>query len=138
MATFNDATAFLGRGWSRPLRTTPTGEAVLVAEDEDIRQAILIILGTNRGERVMRPDFGAGLDSFVFEPVNLATITRIRNRVTESLITWEARIDVIEVRVTPNGAESNRLDIDLDYRVRSSNALHNLVYPFYLDEGTPR
>ena len=138
MPTFNDATAFLGRGWSQPLRTTPTGEAVLVTEDEDIRQAILIILGTNRGERVMRPDFGAGLDSFVFEPVNLATITRIRNRVTESLITWEARIDVIEVRVTPNGAERNRLDIDLDYRVRSSNALHNLVYPFYLDEGTPR
>ena len=138
MPTFNDATAFLGRGWSQPLRTTPTGEAVLVAEEEDIRQAILIILGTNRGERVMRPDFGAGLDSFVFEPVNLATITRVKNRVTESLITWEARIDVIEVRVTPNGAESNRLDIDLDYRVRSSNALHNLVYPFYLDEGTPR
>ena len=48
----------------------------------------LIILGTNRGERVMRPDFGAGLHAFVFEPISAATITRIRNRVSEALVTW--------------------------------------------------
>jgi hypothetical protein len=138
MSTPNDANAFLGRGWSWPIRTTALGTAELVAAEEDIRQAILIILGTNRGERVMRPDFGAGLRAFVFEPISVATITRIRNRVSEALVTWEARIDLIDVRVTPVGIEKSQLDIEIEYRVRGSNALHNLVYPFYLDEGTPR
>jgi phage baseplate assembly protein W len=138
MSIPNEANAFLGRGWSWPLRTTALGTPEQVAAEDDIRQAILIILGTNPGERVMRPEFGAGLRAFVFEPISMATITRIRNRVSEALINWEARIDLIEVRVTPAGSESNQLDIDIDYRVRGSNALHNLVYPFYLDEGTPR
>ena len=138
MSIPGEADAFLGRGWSWPLQSTPLGEAGQVAGEDDIHQAILIILGTNPGERVMRPDFGAGLNSFVFEPVNVATMTRIRNRVRDSLIRWEARIDVLDVRVVAAGSERNQLDIELDYRVRGSNALHNLVYPFYLDEGTPR
>lgn len=138
MASPNEANAFLGRGWSWPPRSTPLGTVAQVFGEDDIHQSILIILGTNPGERVMRPTFGAGLNSFVFEPVSVATITRIKNRVTEALTTWEARIDLEEVRVTPNGSERNQLDIEIDYRVRGSNALHNLVYPFYLEEGTPR
>jgi phage baseplate assembly protein W len=138
MSTPSEANAFLGRGWSWPFRTSPLGTVEQVAAEEDIRQAILIILGTDRGERVMRPDFGAGLRAFVFEPISPATMTRVRNRVSEALINWEARIDLIEVRVIPAGSENNQLDIEIDYRIRGSNALHNLVYPFYLDEGTPR
>jgi phage baseplate assembly protein W len=133
-----DPRVFLGSGWNFPIAVRPDGSMAMAAYDEDVRQAILIILGTNPGERVMRPDFGAGLDSFVFEPVNPTTMTRVRTRVHDALVDWEARIDVLDVTVTTDPDQRNRLDIDVHYRVRTTNALHNLVYPFYLDEGTPQ
>jgi len=133
-----DPQAFLGFGWSFPVRFEADGVPAIVGHEQDIHEAILIILGTNPGERVMRPDFGAGLESFVFEPVSRTTMTRIASRVREALIDWEARIDVVEVQVTTDLAQRNRLEIEISYRVRTTNALHNLVYPFYLDEGAPQ
>ena len=100
-----------------------------------MRQAIVIILSTNPGERVMRPDFGAGLDRFVFEPVNAATIAQLRTRVRDALVAWEPRIDVLEVDVTPQGDPPVVLLVEMSYRVRATNALQNLVYPFYLQEA---
>jgi phage baseplate assembly protein W len=137
-ATAVDPRAFLGSGWAFPVGVMVDGAPTMSAFDEDVRQAIVIILGTSPGERVMRPDFGAGLDDFVFEPVNPTTMTRVRNRVHDALVDWEARIDVLEVTVDTDADVRNRLNIAVDYRVRATNALHNLVYPFYLDEGTPR
>jgi phage baseplate assembly protein W len=85
----------------------------------------------------MRPDFGAGLNAFVFEPVNITTMALVQTRVQEALIAWEPRIDVEEVKVTTDPAERNKLIIDTTYRVRVTNTRFNLVYPFYLQEGTP-
>jgi phage baseplate assembly protein W len=128
---------FLGRGWAFPVQPDEAGEVALAAYEEDIRQAVHIILGTAQGERVMRPDFGAGLQALVFEPINARTRALVRLRVEEALITWEPRIDVQEVRVRPEGAVVNKLLIDIDYRVRATNTFFNLVYPFYLLEGEP-
>ena len=130
------AKSFLGIGWAFPPGVEADGSTAEAVYEEDVRQAICIILGTNPGERVMRPDFGAGLKAFVFEPVNTNTTARIRNRVQESLVTWERRIDVETVKITPDRAEPFRLLIEVIYRVRATNAVHNLVYPFYLEEGT--
>jgi phage baseplate assembly protein W len=127
--------AFLGVGWSFPPCLGADGRANMAAYEEDIRQAILIILGTDRGERVMRPDFGAGLNSFVFEPVNRTTMQLVKSRVEESLIDWEARIDIQAVTVAADASERNKLTIEVTYRVRATNAVRNLVYPFYLQEG---
>ncbi|HEV7473304.1 MAG TPA: GPW/gp25 family protein [Pyrinomonadaceae bacterium] len=128
--------AFLGVGWSFPLQVDVTGAPVMVAYEEDIRQAIMIIMGTEPGERIMRPDFGAGLNRFVFEPVNTTTMALVKTRVRESLIDWEPRIDVVSVEVTTDENEKNLLLIEMSYRVRATNTLHNLVYPFYLQEAT--
>jgi phage baseplate assembly protein W len=84
----------------------------------------------------MRPDFGAGLNRFVFEPVNTTTMALVKTRVRESLIDWEPRIDVVSVEVTTDENEKNLLLIEMSYRVRATNTLHNLVYPFYLQEAT--
>jgi phage baseplate assembly protein W len=127
--------AFLGVGWNFPPQLEPDGTLSLVVFDEDIRQAIRIILGTSPGERVMQPDFGAGLDDFVFEPINTTTFERVRTRVQEALIDWEPRIDVLDVIVTFNNQERGALLIDLHYRVRATNTVQNFVYPFYLEEG---
>ncbi len=129
-----DDKAFLGRGWSFPLRAGVDGEIAMVDSAEDIRQSIRIILGTNPGERVMRPGFGAGLQSLVFEPINTATLALARHRVEQALITWEPRIDTITVSVSAE-PELGRLLIDVSYRMRSTNTFYNLVYPFYLLEG---
>jgi hypothetical protein len=130
------AKAFLGVGWAFPPHLESDRRVSLVAYEQDIEQAIRIILGTNRGERVMRPDFGAGLAEFVFEPANTTTAELVRKRVEEALVDWEPRIDLQQVTVTIDLNERNRLDIDVSYRVRATNTLHNLVYPFYLQEGT--
>jgi uncharacterized protein len=129
--------AFLGVGWAFPPRLDPSGGVALAAYEEDIAQAIRIIALTNPGERVMRPTFGAGLDSFVFEPVSATTLALVQTRVRDALIDWEPRIDVDEVIVTAP-ATADRLVIEVRYRVRATNSLHNLVFPYYLSEGTPR
>lgn len=129
-----DDKAFLGRGWSFPLRAAADGEIAMAEAEEDIRQSIRIILGTNHGERVMRPGFGAGLQRLVFEPMNTATLALAKHRVEEALITWEPRIDSITVKVSAE-PDLGRLLIDVTYRMRSTNTFYNLVYPFYLLEG---
>jgi phage baseplate assembly protein W len=126
--------AFLGRGWAFPV-CTRRGEIQTAAFDEDIRQSIRIIIGTNPGERRMRPDFGTGLNAFLFEPVNTTTLALIETRVRESLVDWEPRIDVERVRVESDEQLPNLVLIDVHYRVRATNARANLVYPFYLEEG---
>ena len=130
--------AFLGVGWSFPTCLEPDGRAEMVAFEDDIAQAIRIILSTNRGERVMRPDFGAGLDAFVFEPVSQMTMQLLKTRVEEALIDWEPRIDVMSVSVSTDPALRDRLLVEITYRVRATNSVSNLVYPFYLQEGGPR
>ena len=125
---------FLGRGWGFPIQPDHTGEIATAAFEEDIRQAIQLILGTAQGERVMRPDFGAGLRTLVFEPMNTTTKALVRHRVEEALITWEPRIDNITVEVKAD-PPLGRLMIDIHYRVRTTNTFYNLVYPFYLLEA---
>jgi phage baseplate assembly protein W len=127
--------AFLGVGWGFPLALAAGGALASAVYEEDVRQSILIILGTRRGERLMRPDFGAGLEDFVFEPISVATREAIKKRVTDSLVDWEPRIDVTDVAVGSDAPALGRLLIDVRYRVRATNTHYNLVYPFYLQEG---
>jgi uncharacterized protein len=135
-SNLDPAKAFLGVGWAFPLQLDVDNTLAMVAYEEDIYQAIWIILGTNPGERVMRPDFGAGLNTFVFEPVNTTTLALVEDRVRGALVDWEPRIDVQEVKVTTDAVERHKLIIEVLYRVRATNSLKNLVYPFYLQEGT--
>src|SRR3954469_15622901 len=91
---------FLGVGWAFPIGVDLSGETALAADDEDIRQAIRIVLNTTPGERVMRPDFGAGLPALVFEPINTTSMALARHHVEQALIRWEPRIDSVAVDVT--------------------------------------
>jgi phage baseplate assembly protein W len=128
--------AFLGVGWGFPVQPDPnTGRTLLVAAEQDIDQAIRIILDTGRGERVMRPDFGCGANDLVFEALDTATFTRVQATVREALTRFEPRIELIDVTVDPMQAADGLLLIDIDYRVRATNQSGNLVYPFYFREG---
>lgn len=127
---------WLGRGWAFPVLMDRHTSSIAMAEYEaDIRQAILILLHTAPGERLMRPDFGCGIHELVFETIDVATLTRVQATVEEALAKYEARIEVIGVKVDPLRAEDGQLLVELEYRVRRTNQIRNLVYPFYFREG---
>ena len=126
---------FLGVGWSLPMQTDEEGALRLAEYEESVRQSIWLILGTSRGERVMRPDFGCGLYDLVFEVNSASTAGRIARDVTDALLFLEPRIDVVNVQVQPEG---EALLISIDYQVRATNNMFNLVYPFYLERTSSR
>lgn len=127
-------TEFLGTGWKYPV-TLEKGEIALSRHEEDIRQAIRIILETAPGERLMRPDFGCGIHDYVFAPNNVRTAGLIRFHVEESLRRWEPRIDLETVNVRPDPDAASTILIDISYKVKSTDSRYNLVYPFYLERG---
>jgi uncharacterized protein len=128
---------FLGKGWKFPVRVDAQGKIAMSDYEDDIKEAIKIILETAKFERLMRPDFGCDIHEFVFSSMNAANLLRIENTVREALIIWEPRIDVNDVKCTLDTTNpyDGRLLITIDSRVRSTNTQFNLVYPFYLKEG---
>lgn len=130
-----DSREFLGRGIGFPFRVDrSTGKIAMAHQEEDIRQAVELILRTQRGERVMRPGFGARVMDFVFEETTQETGFALERDVFEALTRWEPRIRDIEAEssISPEG---NALLVRVRYTVRSTNNMFNVVYPFYLMEG---
>lgn len=126
--------AFLGVGWAHPVR--PDGEGIATAAYEaGIRDSLWLVLGTARGERVMRPDFGCGIHDLVFAATTTTTLGRVVREVRDALVRWEPRVEVLEVDAAPDPAEPSRLLVRVDYRVRTTNNQFNLVYPFYLERS---
>ena len=126
---------FLGTGIAFPLSVNKDGLIAMNSLEDHVRQSILLILETARGERVMRPGFGCDLDELVFEPLKQATFTLAEHHVKEALIRFEPRIEVLNVQVAANPQRPDDLLIRLRYRVRSTDTTFNLVYPFYVERG---
>lgn len=128
--------AFLGVGWAYPVSVDPaTGLTAIASYEDDVRQSLWIILTTARGERVMRPDFGCGIYDLAFAVIDTATLTRVESEVRTSIQKYEARVELIDVIVDPSQAADGLLSIEVEYRVRRTNQVDNLVYPFYFAEG---
>ncbi len=126
---------FLGTGWKYPVRVDDQEKIAISRYEEDIKEAIWIILGTAKGERLMRHDFGCGIHEYVFSSMNTLNLHLIENTVREALILWEPRIELLGVKADTSYANVGKLIINIDYRVRATNTQYNLVYPFYLKEG---
>jgi phage baseplate assembly protein W len=128
---------FRGVGWQWPLALEPDGSIALAEYDESIRQSILLILGTAPGERVMRPEFGCGIHDLVFSPLLSATASLVAFEVREALIQWEPRIKLLDVRAVaaPDDPEGSKLLVTIEYRVRLTDSVFNLVYPFYVQRA---
>jgi phage baseplate assembly protein W len=125
---------FLGTGLAFPVQADASGTLQAAAFEDSVRQAIWIILGTARGERRMRPDFGCGIHDLVFESNNAATAGRVAREVNDALLRFEPRIEVLDVKITAADGGATML-VDIAYRIRATNNVFNLVYPFYLDGG---
>lgn len=125
---------FLGKGVTFPIRPSSDGPLEIAAYEESVRQAIRIILGTAKGERVMRPDFGCGIYDLVFEVNSASTAARVAQEIRDALLFHEPRIDVLNIDVQPGG-NGEALLISIDYQVRATNNAFNMVYPFYLERS---
>lgn len=121
----------LGTGLSFPLQSNVQGGLKLSSEAQKVKESIWLILRTDLGERVYRPDFGCRLSELAFAPLNNDTLLRIRIYVLEALQKWEPRIDVDEVRADPDTI-AGRVNIVIDYRLKSYPDPYSFVYPFYL------
>ena len=126
---------FLGTGWKFPLQVTPNGGMARARYEMRVEESIYLILSTAKGERVMLPDFGCGIHDLVFAPNNAGTLSIVKQQVRQALVTYEPRIDVLDIRIETSEDEPNLLLIRIDYRIRANNALGNIVYPFYIREG---
>lgn len=122
----------LGQGVAFPLRVDRRGGLALVRGNEDIDEAIGIILGTAPGERPMRPEFGCGIHNYIFEAMDAYTMGRLEQEIRIALDRWEPRIEIVEIEFDLSNADSGQLLIDIGYVVRETSDFRNLVYPFYL------
>ncbi|NET44635.1 GPW/gp25 family protein [Okeania sp. SIO2B3] len=123
---------FLGVGWTSPVKPDENGQIMVAKYEDAVRQSIGMILSTAKGERVMRPDFGCEIHDKVFSPNSSGTVGQIVSDVRNALIKWEPRIDVLDVDTIPDSSQPNVILIQVNYQIRTTNNIFNLVYPFYL------
>ncbi|MEG4633671.1 GPW/gp25 family protein [Microcoleus sp. AR_TQ3_B6] len=122
---------YIGAGLGFPLQVNVQGGIQLSTGTPNIEESIVIILRTDLGERVYRPNFGSRLSELVFEPMNVQTLMLIRLYVEQALEMWEPRIILKEVRADPDPIRG-RVDIEIVYQPKNSLDTRSLVYPFYL------
>ncbi len=125
-------TEIIGSGLAFPLQVDRRGGIALARDEQDIEQAIQLILGTAPGERPMRPEFGCGVHDFVFDSIDANTIGSMEQAIRDALARWEPRIEVERVDFDGSDAAAGLLTIDIVYKVRATNTSRNLVYPFYV------
>jgi uncharacterized protein len=128
-----DAKSFLGNGLNFPVRMNARGEIMLVSGAEDIEQSIRIILGTQPGERVMRPTFGCRAYELIFEPRSAETASLLQEYVSEALTMWEPRIDVQSINVINDDAQESAFLVEIDYEIKATHDIRSIVYPFYIE-----
>ena len=128
--------AFLGTGWAFPPRFQgPERHVVMSSDIQDIEQSLSILLSTTPGERPMVPDFGCRIHQFVFEELTQTVLTQLESEIRHAILFFESRINVEEMHFLPEPL-TGKLLIQIDYGVITTNTRSNMVYPFYLNEGT--
>jgi phage baseplate assembly protein W len=125
-------TEIIGSGLAFPLQVDRRGGIALARDETDIEQAIELILATAPGERPMRPEFGCGVHDFVFDSIDATTVGRMELAIRDALDRWEPRVVVESVAFGLDEVDEGKLIIDIGYRVRATNTMRNLVYPFYV------
>jgi Bacteriophage baseplate protein W len=126
-------TDFLGKGFAFPLQLNQTGGIKKSEYETKIKESLQVILGTQRGERLMRPTFGADLKRLAFAPNTPATANLAQHYVEDAIRLWEPRVLLDEVIVQNDNSKAQLL-IHIRYRIKSTNEPGNLVYPFYLQQ----
>jgi hypothetical protein len=128
---------FLGSGWSFPPKFDKYSKSVIMDNGEvDIENSIRIILGTYPGERLMNPNFGCAVKRMNFENIDKGNVTRIQEIVGNALVQFEPRIKFQSIEIISQDEQEGLIVLQLNYTIISTNTRHNIVFPYYLMEGT--
>jgi phage baseplate assembly protein W len=127
--------SFLGQGWKFPISLNDLNKIEISEYEQNIKESIMIILGTRKNERVMRPDFGCGIHDFVFEVISSSRIGHMETSITDALTRFEPRIELLDVDISIDKSSNGVLIIKISYMVIKTNNRFNIVYPFYISEG---
>lgn len=128
--------SYLGRGWKFPVSfSKESGTVDLVEDEEDIKESLIILLTTSLGERVMRSDYGSSLSDLLFESINVTTLTMLTNRLKRAIQEHETRVKVETINLIPT-INKGLVEVTVNYTIKANNTRWNLVYPYYLNEGT--
>jgi Bacteriophage baseplate protein W len=122
---------FLGAGWAFPVDVDARGRVGLARREQDVEQAIKIILMTPKGQRVMRPEFGCQIHDLIFAPNDGTTAGLAEYYVEEALGMWEPRIRVLEVNANADRSDPSRMLIEISYEILATHDRRSLVVPFY-------
>ncbi|MBR5411959.1 MAG: GPW/gp25 family protein [Fibrobacter sp.] len=125
---------FLGRGWKFPLKFE-NGAIAMSEAEEDVDESLRILLGTYPGERLMRPDYGCRLRDYCFRNYEESTIVQLDEEIRNAIDNFEPRVTVENTDYKMDDV-NDILQIIVDYKVIATNSRRNLVYPFYINEGT--
>lgn len=131
----NNNQSFLGNGFSFPFKVGETGNIDTISLERSVKQSIHLILSTSKGERVMRPNFGCEINDLVFAPNTAHTHNMISYYIEEALTQFEPRIILEEVNAGYCPDDDSKIDITINFKIRSINNAFNMVYPFYLERG---
>ena len=132
MDSDNVLSDILGTGFRFPMGVDGRGGIAMTSKENDIEDSIIIILGTERGERHMRPMFGCRIHEMVFAPNNATTWGLMQQYVEEALGWWEPRIEVMDIDVGADPTDTSRLLVNILYKIKATSDKRSLVYPFYL------
>ena len=128
---------FLGTGWSFPPTFDLHRQTVeTVSDEEDIKQSLEILMSTRIGERILLSDYGCGIHAMPFKNITVTFMTKLKSIIKKAVLLYEPRIELEEIFFTSPKSEEGVINIQLQYRVRTTNSRLNFVYPFYIKEGT--
>lgn len=128
---------FLGIGWKFPPEfDKKTKSVTLVSEEQDIKESLLILMSTRMGERLMQPEYGCDLSILNFEPIDVALINKARSIINYAILYHEPRILLESIEVNTDKMNDGILYFNIIYTIRKTNKRSNIVFPYYLIEGT--
>ena len=144
--SFDAMDSFLGTGWGFPPEfivqdaadgpSRPRGQVLLTRDEADIEASLRILFGTALGERFLQPTYGLDMRELMFDSISTTMKTYLEDRIKTTLLVFEARIDLLALRVNTAKQTEGVLLIEVEYAVRSTNTRYNLVYPFAVNDGS--
>ena len=129
--------SFLGIGWKFPPEFNKEPKTVtLVSEEQDIRESLLILFSTREGERMMQPNFGCDLSIISFEPANANLLGQVEGIIQHAILHFEPRIILEDIDISSDRVLDGIIEINLEYTIIKTNKRSNIVFPYYIIEGT--
>ena len=128
---------FLGIGWSfPPTFNKESSDVKMVSDETDIKESLEIYFNTKLGERIMRPTYGCVIHEHIFDKIDESILNILSFELTQNIGQIEPRIIVEKIEIKQSSIENGELQISIEYKIISSNVRDNIVFPFYINEGT--